>query len=142
MHCQTTAYHPEANGAVKRLHCRLKDVLRARAAVATWAEELPWVLLGLRAQLREDAGLSPAEAGVGAPIVLPREFLHGEEFSVDNISKNFFKTLDALAFPVSRKRKFSRLQPEELPANLLCAPFVWLRRGGVVPPLQCPYNSP
>jgi hypothetical protein len=58
MHLQTTAYHPEANGAVERLHCCLKDALRVHAAAATWAEELPWVLLGLRAQPREDTGLS------------------------------------------------------------------------------------
>jgi hypothetical protein len=29
-HRQTTAYHPESNGAVERLHRRLKDALRAR----------------------------------------------------------------------------------------------------------------
>jgi transposase InsO family protein len=46
-HRQTTAYHPESNGAVERLHRRLKDAIRARAAAATWAEELPFVLLGL-----------------------------------------------------------------------------------------------
>jgi hypothetical protein len=49
-HRQTTAYYPESNGAVKRLHRLLKDALRARAAAATWSEELPFVLLGLRAQ--------------------------------------------------------------------------------------------
>ena len=49
-HRQTTAYHPEANGVVKRLHCRLKDALKARAAAANWSEEIHWVLLGLRAQ--------------------------------------------------------------------------------------------
>jgi hypothetical protein len=70
-HRQTTACYPESNGAVERLHCHLKDVLCARTAVATWAEEIPWVLLGLRAQPREDTGLSPAEAVLGAPIVLP-----------------------------------------------------------------------
>jgi hypothetical protein len=32
------------------------------AVCATWAEEIPWVLLGLRAQLGEDTGLSLAEA--------------------------------------------------------------------------------
>jgi hypothetical protein len=69
----TTAYHPEWNGAVERLHRHLKDALRARAAVATWSEELPFVLLGLRAQLREDTGLSPADAVFGSPIVLPIE---------------------------------------------------------------------
>jgi hypothetical protein len=61
-HHQTTAYHPESNGAVERLHCRIKDAPRAQAATVTWSEELPFVLLGLRAQLREDTGLPLAEA--------------------------------------------------------------------------------
>jgi transposase InsO family protein len=78
-HKQTTAYHPKSNGAVLRLHHRLRDALRARTAAATWSEELPFVLLGLRAQPREDTGLSPAEAVFGAPIVLPNEFLQNEE---------------------------------------------------------------
>jgi hypothetical protein len=68
---QTTAYHPESNGAVKRLHCCLKDALHARAAASTWAKGIPWVLLGLREQPREDTGLYRAEAVFGAPIVLP-----------------------------------------------------------------------
>jgi hypothetical protein len=52
-HKQTTAYHPESKGAAERLHRRLKDALRARATAATWSEELPFVLLGLRAQPRK-----------------------------------------------------------------------------------------
>jgi hypothetical protein len=82
-HKQTTAYHPESNGAVERLHRRLKDALHARAAATTWFEELPIVLLGFRAQPREDTGLSPAQAVFGAPIVFPNEFLQNEEMSVD-----------------------------------------------------------
>ncbi len=39
-HQPTTAYHPQANGMVERLHRRLKDALRARGATATWAAEL------------------------------------------------------------------------------------------------------
>ncbi len=65
-HKQTTAYNPESNGAVKRLHCHLDDALRARDAAATLSGELPFVLLGLSAQPREDTGLSPAEAVFGA----------------------------------------------------------------------------
>jgi hypothetical protein len=91
-HWQTTAYHPESKGAVERLHCCLKDALHACAAAATWSEELPFVLLGLRAQQREDTGLSPAEAVFCAPIVLPKEFLLYEEISVDSIIK-FFQRL-------------------------------------------------
>jgi hypothetical protein len=96
-HKQTTAYHPKLNGAVKRLHCRLKDALCACAAVATWSKELPFVLLGLRAQPREDTGISPAEAVFGAQIVLPNEFWQNDKFSVDAIVNKFFKTLHVSA---------------------------------------------
>jgi hypothetical protein len=91
-HKHTTAFQPELNGTVERLHRRLKDALRARAAAATWSEELPFVLLRLRAEPREDTGLSLAEAVFGAQIVLPNKFLQNDELSVDTIVKNFSKT--------------------------------------------------
>ncbi len=59
---QTTAYHPESKGAVERLHRHLKEALRACAAAESWADELPFVLLSLCAEQREDTGLSSAEA--------------------------------------------------------------------------------
>ncbi len=77
------------NDAIERLHCGLKDALRARATADTWAEEIPWVLLVLRSQLREDTGLSLAEAVFGTLLVLPNEFLQAEEFSFD---QNFPKS--------------------------------------------------
>jgi hypothetical protein len=76
LHRQTTAYHPESQGCPSR-------TLRSD-------EELPFVLLGLRTQLREDTSLSPAEADFGTPIFLSNEFLQGDEFSVDSIVKIFF----------------------------------------------------
>jgi hypothetical protein len=97
-HKQTTAYHPESNRAVERLHRRLKDVLCAPAAAATWSEEVPFVLLGLRAQPREDTGLILAKALFGAPIVLPNEFLQNREMSVDAIIKSFQKLCMSLQF--------------------------------------------
>ncbi len=56
----------------------------------TYAKETSWVLLGLRAQPREDTGLSLAEVVFGALIVLPNEFLQGDEMSGDTISTLFF----------------------------------------------------
>ncbi len=93
-HKQTTAYHPESYGAVERLHRCLKDALRAHAAVETWSEVLPFVLLGLRAQPREDTGLSLAEVVFGAQIVLPNEFLLNDELSVDTTVKQIFQNLE------------------------------------------------
>jgi transposase InsO family protein len=140
-HKQTTAYHPESNGTVERLHRCLKNALRAHAAAATWSEELPFVILGLRAQPREDTGLSPAEAVFGAQIVLPNEFLQNDELSVDTIAKHFSKTLHVSA-PSLPRHKSNTYLPSELPAELLSAPLIWVHRGGLVPPLQLLYNGP
>ncbi len=140
-HKQTTAYHLESNRAVERLHRRLKDALRARAAAATWSEELPFVLLRLRAQPREDTGLSPAEAVFGAPIVLPNEFLQNEEMSVDAIIKIFSKTLHVPAVSLPRHSSSVQLL-DELPGDLLSALLVWVRRGGIIPPLRPLYDGP
>jgi hypothetical protein len=140
-HKQTTAYHPESNSSVERLHCRLKDALRARAAAATWSKELPFVLLRLRAQPREDTGLSVAEAVFGASIVLPNVFLQSEELSEDSIIKIVSNTLHVPATSLPRHYSSTQL-PSELPADLLSAPLRWVCRGGVIPPLQPLYDGP
>jgi transposase InsO family protein len=117
-HKQTTAYHPESNGAIEKLHRCLKDALSARNAAATWSEELPFVLLGLRALPREDTGLSPAEAVFSAQIVLPNEFFQNDELSVDTIVKKISKNLHASA-PSLPRHNSSTVLPSELPAELL-----------------------
>jgi Integrase core domain len=53
-HLQTPAYHPQANGAIERFHCRLKDALRACGAAADWYHHLPWVLLAIRTASRDE----------------------------------------------------------------------------------------
>jgi hypothetical protein len=85
------------NGAVKKLHRCLKDALRALTAPVTWFEELPFVLLGLRTQPKEDTGLSSAEAVFGPPIVLPNEFLQGKKFLLILLLK-FFKNFGCSHF--------------------------------------------
>ncbi len=139
-HKQTTAYHPESNGAVERLLRSLKDVLRAHAAAATWSEELPFVLLRLRAHLREDTGLSLAEAVFGAQIVLPNEFLQNDELSVDTTVKKCSKTLHVSAPSLPRHNSITNL-PSELPAELLSAPLIWVRQGqpGSTPSAALPW---
>jgi hypothetical protein len=81
----------------------LKDAFSAHATAATWAEEIPWVLLGLRSQPGEDSDISPTEAVYGAPLVLPNEFLQMKEFSVDQVVKKFSKIIDTPAFSLPRK---------------------------------------
>jgi hypothetical protein len=133
IHRQTTAYHPELNGAVKRLLRCLKDALCVRTATATWAEKMPWVLLGLRAQPRENTGLSPAEAVFGALIVLSKNFLKGDDIPVEIISKIFVKSLDAPAFS---------LPSHNSSCQLPIACLIWVWRSVVVSPLHSLYEGP
>ncbi len=81
------------------------------------------MLLGLRAQPKEDNGLSLAEVVYGAPIVLLNKFLHNQEISIDSIIKIFSKTLHAPAVSLPRHNSSTQL-PSELPAKLLSAPLV------------------
>ena len=55
-HITTTAFHPQANGMVERLHPQMKDALLARGGAAAWADHLLWVMLGIRASPRRSLG--------------------------------------------------------------------------------------
>ncbi len=67
--------------------------------------------------------------------------MQNEEMSVDAIIKNFSTTLHAPAVSLPRHNSSAQL-PDELPGDLLSAPFVWVRRGGIIPPLQPLYDGP
>ena len=49
---RTTAYHPQANGIIERLHRQLKASLKARLTGPDWMDEISLVLLGLRSVLK------------------------------------------------------------------------------------------
>ncbi|GFW57212.1 retrovirus-related Pol polyprotein from transposon 412 [Trichonephila clavipes] len=68
--CRTTGYHPQANGMIEELHRPLKSAIKCHAT-ERWTEELPIILLGLRASLKEDILCTPAELVFGTTIRLP-----------------------------------------------------------------------
>jgi hypothetical protein len=158
VHITTTAYHPQSNGMVERVHRQLKDALRSRSAGDRWPEHLPFVLLGLRTAPKEVSGVSSAELVYGMPLTLPGEVKDVPEAS----ARVFLDKLDsphppptwvplsyaqAVASPSSSSSSSSSSSPppsslSSLPETMQRASFVYVRRGGNVPPLSPLYSGP
>ena len=139
---RTTAYHPQANGLVERLHRQLKASLMCHED-NNWTEKLPLVLLGLRSAFKEDMGSTAAEAVYGTTLRLPGDIL----------SPNHEKSFHDPASYVSRlKHLLSDLRPapdrKQTPRNtfifkdLETSSHVFVRRDSVRKPLQQPYDGP
>lgn len=133
-HNLTTAYHPQANGMVERSHRQLKDALRSRLAGPEWCSHLPWVLFSLRATPKEDSNLSSAELVYGSPLVLPGQLPNFPAVSLPP------KQLHPTSIPT----RAVHLSPSEVRVSpaLWKAEFVYIRRGGVAPPLSPAYSGP
>lgn len=140
-HLRTTAYHPQANGMIERLHRTLKGAIKAQQHTE-WVDLLPTILLGLRSTVKEDIGTTPAEMVYGTTIRLPGEFFTEQ-----------FRPLSSNDFIEGLRKRMHELRPCQ-PSNhdtrrssyvqkdLANCKFVFLRNDTVKPPLSTPYDGP
>lgn len=139
---RTTAYHPQSNGIVERWHRSLKTALMCRGNTEHWVSELPSVLLGLRASLRDDTQISAAEMVYGEPIRLPGDFFEPmRQVSSENI-----------VFLQELRRKIANLaaipKKETHQGKIFVHPdlknctHVFVRVDRVTKPLTQPYTGP
>ena len=138
---RTSAYHPQANGMIERLHRQLKNSLKARTTGPYWMDHLPKVLLGIRTAWREDPNCSPAKLVYGSSLRIPGEFL-GNTFSrFLQPSSTFLHNLqtsmqNVLPPPINYH---STLHPY-VPTSLSSTRYVYV--DGHLHPLQQPYIGP
>uniref|UniRef100_A0AAG5D0Z6 Integrase catalytic domain-containing protein n=1 Tax=Anopheles atroparvus TaxID=41427 RepID=A0AAG5D0Z6_ANOAO len=139
-HIRTTAYHPQANGMVERLHRTLKAALMCKGK-QSWSEQLPIVLLGLRSAHRKDLGCSAAELVFGQVLRLPGEFFDPQP---DPISRTEFAR--------QLQEGFAELRPPTtthhakptifVHSELKKCSHVFVRVDSVKRSLQRPYDGP
>jgi hypothetical protein len=105
-----------------------------------WLQNLPWVLLGLRATPREDTNVAPSELVFGSQLVLPGQFLN-----VSDPDPGFYHKLRAAmsGFATNQTRHNNKPEePSDLPRDLQLACEVWVRKDGPRRPLEPLYTGP
>ncbi|GFQ94659.1 integrase catalytic domain-containing protein [Trichonephila clavata] len=84
-----TAYHPQSNGLIERLHISVKVSLRCHLMQRkSWVDSLPFAP-GISTSLKEDIGYSSAEILYGSSLRLPGEFFLPEFLT--SSTRNSFK---------------------------------------------------
>ncbi|XP_059083346.1 uncharacterized protein K02A2.6-like [Tigriopus californicus] len=137
----TTAYHPQSNGLVERLHRQLKDALRARTAEVNWFYHLPWILLGICTSPKDDSGYSPAQMLYGSSLRIPgivcsslREDISSHQLCQD--LEDSFRTF------VPPPTVCHGNRGSYMPSTLQCCSQVWIRVDRLRPALSYPYEGP
>ena len=140
---RTSAYHPQANGMIERLHRQLKNSLKARTTGPYWMDHLPMVLLGIRTAWREDPDCSPAELVYGSSLRIPGEFLGNTSSRFLQPSSTFLHNLqtsmqNVLPPPIN----YHSTPHSYVPNSLSSTGYVYVRVDGHRHPSRRPYNGP
>ena len=124
----TTAYHPQANGMIERLHRQLKSSLKARTTDPYWMDHLPLALLGIRVAWREEPGCSPAELVYGSSLRLPGEFVDQQNSRNTQPSEDFLRHLQRAMHTSLPTPAIHHSKPSSyIPPTLMQSQFVYVR---------------
>ena len=137
----TSAYHPQANGLVEQLHRQLKNALIARIKGPDWADELPWVLLGIRTAPKDDLQCSSAKLVYGGPLSVLGDFLpsHSDNFpNAACLSWLQSRIQQLTPTPMSHHTE----QHPYMPNELFKCQYVFIQKRPWRPPLIPPYEGP
>ena len=146
-HNMTTAYHPESNGMVERLHRRLKESLIAlgRGERLQWFWKLPMTLLALRTTVKPDIGSSPSELVYGEGITVPGQLIGPPDMTDEELLRAQRSAQANLRVEVERLQpkptSTHRTPRVNIPDELSTATHVLVRKG-VQPSLTSPYEGP
>jgi hypothetical protein len=112
-----------------------------RTAAADWDLHLPLVLLGLRAVPKDDENVSAAELAFDTRLTLPGELLGAPPAEIEQLSADVPAVVENFQPLPLRGCSYAEVAAY-VPESLQEAKFVYIRRGGVLPPLAARYDGP
>ena len=135
---KTTAYHPQANGMVERIHRQLKASLQARMNGPGGMDHLPLVLLHLRTAWREDPDCTAAELVYGTNLTLPGDFVGDAAIDrqaepTHDFAARLRKDMSELSEPDT---VYHGEQEAHVPRSLAQAAWVYVRQDAHRPPYR------
>lgn len=136
----TTAYHPQCNGKIERLHRTLKSALKSHNSVK-WTETLPTVLLGMRTALRDDKNYTISQMVYGTNIKIPGQFLEKSDRMLDPDSFVFYLQ-NAMNNLRPRRRSPGQNDHVFVHKDLYTCTHVFIRVDRVKKPLESSYEGP
>lgn len=138
---RTSAYHPQSNGMIERWHRTLKTALAAKLNSTNWSRDLPTVLLGLRASIKQDIGKSAAELLYGQTLRLPGEF-YGEKRKYNESPSQMMTNLSDALRRAQVQRNANSTQAFFIHEDLPASTHVFIRNDASSKPLTPTYNGP
>lgn len=133
---RTTAYHPQTNGLVERMHQTFKTILRT--ADRSWYDALPSALLALRIWPNENS-TSPYELLTGLKPLVPRICLENQKLlSSHKLLEQLQEHFKSVKFTPPRMAPHSAY----IPPSLSTCKRVWIRVDRPKRPLEAPYSGP
>ena len=139
----TTSFHPQANGMVERMHRQLKASLKAKLTNHDWVDQLPFVLLGMRAAVKEDIGSSSASLVYGTNLRLPGQFFQPSDLPNPcplSFGSQLEKVMDEIR--PSTPKYHTKKSTFYIPRALKDCTHVFVRHDATRSPFDQPYDGP
>ena len=142
-HKFVTAYHPQANGLVERIHRTIRVAFRASNEPRSWADALPLITLAINNQISDNNSFTPYQMVFGQAARLPGTFFFDSE--ENNSSLQPIAEMRVFQENMRHFQRSSRQQEIQNPhgyCDLSTVPQILLRDDGNQSPLSPLYAGP
>ncbi|KAF2347495.1 Reverse transcriptase domain, partial [Trinorchestia longiramus] len=140
----TTAFHPQSNGLIERVHRDIKSALKCLNSRLDWVDHLPMILLSLQNLYKQDQQATTSEMMYGQSLRLPGDIVNPKVSTSflladqNSYSERLKQCMRQIRYVAPRPTK----TVDKLDPALQNRTHVYVRVEGIKPALTRPYDGP